>query len=102
MGLRNKQREVGGKGHTAEASMPPAQNSFDSSDEPGAGMPDGTSAAPPSDSALITLLCEQPAAGLAALYDRYGRLVYSMALRIAQDHGAAEEITQDVFLRCWR
>ncbi len=25
-----------------------------------------------------------------------------MALRIAQDHGAAEEITQDVFLRCWR
>lgn len=55
-----------------------------------------------SDSALAELLREQPASGVAALYDRYGRLVFSLALRIVQDHGAAEEITQDVFLRCWR
>src|SRR5262245_14592599 len=55
-----------------------------------------------SDGALVALLHEQPAAGVAALYDRYGRLVFSVALRIAQDHGAAEEITQDVFVRCWR
>ena len=55
-----------------------------------------------SDAALLSMLREQPAAGMAALYDRYGRLVFSVALRIAQDHGAAEEITQDVFLRCWR
>jgi RNA polymerase sigma-70 factor (ECF subfamily) len=39
---------------------------------------------------------------VAALYDRYGRLIFNMALRIVQDHGAAEEITQDVFVRCWR
>jgi RNA polymerase sigma-70 factor (ECF subfamily) len=50
----------------------------------------------------VILMHEQPAAGVAALYDRYGWLVFSMALRIAQDHGAAEEITQDVFVRCWR
>jgi RNA polymerase sigma-70 factor (ECF subfamily) len=55
-----------------------------------------------SDAALAALLREQPAAGLAALYDRYGRLIFSVALRIVQDHGTAEEITQDVFLRCWR
>jgi sigma-70-like protein len=55
-----------------------------------------------SDDALAELLREQPAAGVAALYDRYSRLVFSLALRIVQDHGAAEEITQDVFLRCWR
>jgi RNA polymerase sigma-70 factor (ECF subfamily) len=55
-----------------------------------------------SDDALAALLREQPAAGVAALYDRYGRLVFSLALRIVQDHGAAEEITQDVFVRCWR
>jgi RNA polymerase sigma-70 factor, ECF subfamily len=102
MGLSNKQREVGGNGDTAEASVLPPQNSFGSSDEAEAAMSDGASAPSPSDTALITLLYEQPAVGLAALYDRYGRLVYSMALRIAQDHGAAEEITQDVFLRCWR
>jgi RNA polymerase sigma-70 factor, ECF subfamily len=54
-----------------------------------------------SDGALVILLREQPAAGVAALYDRYGRLVFNMALRILQDHGAAEEVTQDVFVRCW-
>lgn len=54
------------------------------------------------DAELATLLREQPAAGMALLYDRYGRLVFSMALRIVHDRGAAEEITQDVFMRCWR
>ena len=50
---------------------------------------------------LVQQLREQPAAGVAALYDRYGHLVFNMALRILQDHGAAEEVTQDVFVRCW-
>jgi RNA polymerase sigma-70 factor (ECF subfamily) len=55
-----------------------------------------------SEAELVVLLREQPAAGIAALYDRYGRLIFSMALRVVQDRGAAEEITQDVFVRCWR
>jgi RNA polymerase sigma-70 factor (ECF subfamily) len=55
-----------------------------------------------SDTDLAALLRKQPAAGIAALYDRYGRLVFSMALRIVGDRGAAEEVTQDVFVRCWR
>ena len=38
---------------------------------------------------------------LGRLYDRYGRLVFSLALRIVEDHHAAEEVTQDVFLRLW-
>ena len=54
------------------------------------------------DAALLRLLQEQPRAGAAALYDRYGRLVFSVALRMVGDHGAAEEITQDVFVGCWR
>jgi RNA polymerase sigma-70 factor (ECF subfamily) len=61
-----------------------------------------TAAATASDIDLATLLRAQPAAGIAALYDRYGRLIFSMALRVVQDRGAAEEITQDVFMRCWR
>jgi RNA polymerase sigma-70 factor (ECF subfamily) len=54
------------------------------------------------DAGLVALLRQQPTAGIAALYDRFGRLVFSVAFRIVQDRGAAEEITQDVFMRCWR
>ena len=63
---------------------------------------EATAAVTASDVELVALLREQPAAGIAALYDRYGRLIFSMALRVVQDRGAAEEITQDVFMRCWR
>lgn len=42
---------------------------------------------------LVQLLREQPAAGVAALYDHYGHLVFNMVLRILHDHGAAEEVT---------
>jgi RNA polymerase sigma-70 factor (ECF subfamily) len=52
--------------------------------------------------ALLDLLREQPRAGAAALYDRYGRVVFSVALRMVGDRGVAEEITQDVFVGCWR
>lgn len=51
---------------------------------------------------LIELMIDQPTAAVAALYDRYGRLVFSVALRIVGDRGVAEEITQDVFVSCWR
>lgn len=54
------------------------------------------------DAALLQLLQDQPRAGAAALYDRYGRIVFSVALRMVGDRGVAEEITQDVFVGCWR
>jgi len=37
-----------------------------------------------------------------ALYDRYGDLVYSVALRVVGDTYVAEDVAQDVFLRVWR
>ncbi len=36
-----------------------------------------------------------------ALYDRYGRLVYTVAFHATGDADTAEEITQDVFVRAW-
>lgn len=39
---------------------------------------------------------------LAALYDRYGARVFSLALRMVGDESLAEDITHDAFLKIWR
>ncbi|WP_144022833.1 sigma-70 family RNA polymerase sigma factor [Asanoa hainanensis] len=39
---------------------------------------------------------------LAEVYDTYGPVVYGMALQVTGDRGAAEDITQEVFVDLWR
>jgi RNA polymerase sigma-70 factor (ECF subfamily) len=56
----------------------------------------------PTDAALMERLLQRDSGALEALYDRYGRPVYSLVLRIAQQPASAEEIVQDVFLQLWR
>jgi RNA polymerase sigma-70 factor (ECF subfamily) len=58
------------------------------------------------DSSLLGLIAEArgeslPTEALGALYDRYGRLVYTVAIHVVGDSETAEEITQDVFVRAW-
>ena len=40
-------------------------------------------------------------AAFEAIYDQYHRLVYGLALRVLSDRGAAEDVTQAVFLTLW-
>ncbi len=53
------------------------------------------------DAALMQLLALKQADALSDLYDRYGRLVYSIAINSIGDRSIAEEIVQDVFTRVW-
>ena len=39
---------------------------------------------------------------MSELYDRYGKVVYAVALRVLQDAATAEDVLQDVFLQLWR
>jgi RNA polymerase sigma-70 factor (ECF subfamily) len=54
------------------------------------------------DDELMDCLGRQDMRAFEALYDRYGDLVYSVALRVVGDPPVAQDITQDVFLRVWR
>lgn len=54
------------------------------------------------DEQLIEWLASGNLVALDALYARYARPVYSLALRILGDTADAEEVAQDVFERVWR
>jgi RNA polymerase sigma-70 factor (ECF subfamily) len=54
------------------------------------------------DSALVVLVARRDEAALGALYDRYSRLIYSLALRIVGERTLAEEIVMDAFVSVWR
>ena len=54
------------------------------------------------DPALVTAIRAGDQGAMAALYDRYSSIVYSVALRVLQDTGAAEDVLQDIFMQLWR
>jgi RNA polymerase sigma-70 factor, ECF subfamily len=54
------------------------------------------------DAELIRRIANAETGALEELYDRYNRLVFSVALTILGDHATAEEITLDVFVRVWK
>ncbi len=54
-----------------------------------------------SDVELGRALAAGDLSALAAVYDRYGALAYSVALRVLGDPGVAEDIVQESFLKLW-
>jgi RNA polymerase sigma-70 factor (ECF subfamily) len=66
------------------------------------GVPSAAPNATTSDLGLVTAVRSGDQAAMAALYDRYSSIVYSVALRVLQDTGAAEDVLQDIFMQLWR
>jgi RNA polymerase sigma-70 factor, ECF subfamily len=54
------------------------------------------------ESQLVTRVANGDEVALGVLYDRFGRAVYSLCLRIVRDGTTAEDLTQEVFVRLWR
>ncbi len=54
------------------------------------------------DEELISLVAQGDAEAFATLYDRHSRPAYSLAYRMMGEKQAAEDLTQDAFLKVWR
>ncbi len=54
------------------------------------------------DEDLMSLVEGGDAQAFAVLYDRHGRVAYSLAYRMMDEKQAAEDLTQDAFLKVWR
>ena len=50
---------------------------------------------------LVERLQRRDPQALAELYDRYGRLAYSLIVRVVRDGALAEDLVQETFLRVW-
>ncbi len=53
------------------------------------------------DGDLVRRLKARDAGAMREVYDRYGRLVYSLILRMVRNSAAAEDLVQETFLRVW-
>ena len=54
------------------------------------------------DASLLGLVHSGDEHAMASLFDRYSKLVYSVALRVLRDPTSAEDVLQEVFMQIWR
>lgn len=67
------------------------------------GLPNSTAlAAAQLDADLLGRVQRGDESAMAAIYDRYSKIVYSVALRVLRDPASAEDILQEVFMQMWR
>jgi RNA polymerase sigma-70 factor, ECF subfamily len=57
---------------------------------------------PLDDRVLLLRIAKQDQAAFSALYDRYARIIYSIALRSLRSVEESEEVVLDVFAQVWR
>lgn len=54
------------------------------------------------DGVLLDRIQQGDESAMAIVFDRYSKVVYSVALRVLRDPGAAEDVLQDIFMQIWR
>jgi RNA polymerase sigma-70 factor, ECF subfamily len=54
------------------------------------------------DDRMLDLLARAEPEGVEMLYDRYAGLAYTLAFRVLNDAGTAEDVVQEAFLSIWR
>ena len=54
------------------------------------------------DASLLALVQSGDEQAMASIFDRYSKVVYSVALRVLRDPAAAEDILQEIFMQIWR
>jgi RNA polymerase sigma-70 factor (ECF subfamily) len=57
---------------------------------------------PEDDADLLTRVQHGDERAMAALFDRYSKIVYSVALRVLRDTASAEDVMQEIFMQIWR
>ena len=62
----------------------------------------GNSTTELSDEALLNEIAGGAVWAMDSLYERYSRMLYSVAYRMVADHHIAEDLLQDAFLAVWR
>src|SRR6266581_756525 len=54
------------------------------------------------DASLLALVQKGDEHAMASLFERYSKIVYSVALHVLRDPSAAEDVLQEVFMQIWR
>ncbi len=54
------------------------------------------------DAALLLMVQRGDEYAMASLFDRYSKVVYSVALRVLRDPASAEDVLQEIFMQVWR
>src|SRR6266568_3205772 len=65
-------------------------------------LEDGNTANELSDGALLSAIAGGALRAMDSLYERYHRILYSLAYRMVADHQIAEDLLQDAFLSVWK
>jgi RNA polymerase sigma-70 factor, ECF subfamily len=55
-----------------------------------------------SEAVLLGMVRADDQRAMTELFDRYGSMVYSVALRVLNDAGQAEDVMQEIFFQVWR